>query len=89
GSEVNYNFDDDTNVGDNIFSDGGLFWYQTAAFKTFDIAKDIADELFQDGHNSFVIKAFPFNNEEIWYRIRVGVFKSLEEVKEYRSKSNK
>ena len=89
GIQITYNFEEERNLGENIFTDGELYWFQTAAFRTLETSKEIADEFVKEGHISFVIKAYPFNNEEAWFRIRIGVFKSLEETKKYKTDNKK
>jgi cell division septation protein DedD len=69
-----------------IFTDGQYFCFQVGAFRNKSVADDAAKELYESGHNAFVLEATPFDNDEIWYRIRIGYFDSLAETKSYKSK---
>jgi len=89
-SDINYKFENEKMLRDLYFTDGNLFCFQVGAFRSVEKSSGIAEKLINSGHNAFVVKANPFNNEEIWYRIRIGFFNSLAEAKKYKKEfSNK
>jgi hypothetical protein len=40
--------------------------------------------LILDGHKAFVIETYSFNNSQVWYRVRIGYFNTLEEARIYK-----
>ncbi|MGB5892679.1 MAG: SPOR domain-containing protein, partial [Ignavibacteriaceae bacterium] len=71
-------------VADMFFTDGELYCFQVSSFRDKNVADKEVKNLILDGHNAFVIEAYPFNNYQVWYRIRIGYFKTLEEAKVYK-----
>ena len=76
-----YDFKNEIALKDSYFTDGKLFCFQVAAFKSKKVAESLAKQLKVKGQKAFIVEATPFNINEIWYRIRVGYFNSLEEAK--------
>lgn len=84
-SEVEYNFQNERMLKDSYFTDGVLYCFQVGSFRTKSVAENISQNLQESGHKAFLVEAKPFNNEKIWYRIRIGYFDSLKEAKRYKS----
>lgn len=83
-----YNFEKEITLKDSYFTDGKLFCYQIAAFKSKEVAENLVKKLNQKDQKVFIIEATPFGNEEIWYRIRIGYFNTLEEAKKQKRMIN-
>lgn len=81
-----YNITVEKPLSNMIFTDGKLFCIQISSFKVKSAALERVQKLIQDGHRAFVIEASPFNNEDVWFRVRVGYFNSFEEAKDYKVK---
>jgi hypothetical protein len=81
-----YNLLNDKHISDMIFTDGNLYCFQVSSFQSKYIAENEAKKLILNGNNAFVIKAYPFNNNQVWYRVRIGYFDTLEEAKAYKRK---
>jgi hypothetical protein len=71
-------------VADMFFADGKLYCFQVSSFRDKSVADKEVKNLILDGHNAFFIEAYPFNNNQVWYRVRVGYFNTLEEAKVYK-----
>jgi hypothetical protein len=71
-------------ISDMFFTDGELYCFQVSSFRDKKFANNEANNLILDGHNAFVIEAYPYNNYQLWYRVRIGYFKTLEEAKAYK-----
>ena len=69
-----------------FFTDGKLHCFQLSLFKDKNVANKEVKNLSLDSHNAFVIEAYPFNNNLVWYRVIIGYFNSFEEVKTYKEK---
>lgn len=82
----NYNTYIERNVGQMIFTDGNLFCFQIAAFRTREKAEEEAAQLLAGGENAFVIESYMSELKATWYRVRIGFFKTISEVREYRKR---
>ena len=81
-----YDVLNERHIADMIYTDGELYCFQISSFRDKNVADKEVKNLILDGHNAFVIEAYPFNNYQVWYRIRVGYFNTLEEAKVYKEK---
>ncbi len=81
--EINeYDIENETNVYRTIYTDGKMYCIQVSSWKEeFKAVKEV-NRLKSEGHNAFYIKV-NIPDKGTWYRVRVGFFKSLEEVKDY------
>jgi len=82
----NYNTFIERQVGQMIFTDGNLFCFQIAAFRTREKAEREAARFLDAGENAFVVEAYLSELVSTWYRVRIGYFKSINEAKEYRKR---
>lgn len=80
-----YNPAVERNVGKMVFTDGYLYCYQVASFRTKVKADGVAKDLKSKGYNSFVVIADLPELDGTWFRIRVGYFNSLDEALKNRS----
>jgi hypothetical protein len=71
-------------VADMFFTDGELYCFQVSSFRDKNVADKEVKNLILDGHNAFVIEAYPFNKYQVWYRVRIGYFNTLAEAKVYK-----
>ena len=55
--------------------------------KTKKSAENYVNSLIKKGHKAFYVEAHPFNDEQIWYRVRVGYFDNLQKARSYKSKN--
>lgn len=67
----------------NIYQYGNIFAVQIGAFRSKDIADNEVKRYLGKGHNAFIEEAVL--EDGMWYRVRVGNFKTLEEAKQFRS----
>lgn len=84
--ENRYNFQNEISLKDNFFTDGKLYCFQVASFKSKTTAERYVSELIEKFKDVFILEAFPFNNDEVWYRIRVGFFNSLDSARSVKNK---
>lgn len=82
----NYNTFIERNVGQMIFTDGNLFCFQLAAFRTREKAEKEATRLLNAGENAFVVESYLPELKGAWYRVRIGFFKTINETREYRKR---
>ncbi len=83
---LEYKFKNEQMLNDLFFTDGNLFCFQIYAFKSLESALKVVKDLKKEGHKAFYVEAYPFNDDRIWYRVRIGYFKSLQEAKNYKLK---
>ncbi|NNG27652.1 MAG: SPOR domain-containing protein [Ignavibacteriaceae bacterium] len=69
-----------------IFTDGKLFCFQIAAFRSRERAEKEAARLLDTGENAFVVEAYLSELQIKWYRVRIGFFKTINEAREYRKR---
>ena len=67
-----------------FFTDGKLHCFQLSLFKDKNVADKEAKNLSLDGHNAIVIEAYPFKNNQVWYRLIIGYFNTFEEARAYK-----
>ena len=84
---INYSYNNEYNVEGTIFSDGALYCYQVSSWKNKSVAEKEVQKLIKKGFNAFIMQAKIGNDKNIWYRVRVGFFNSLEEAKDNQKKS--
>jgi outer membrane protein OmpA-like peptidoglycan-associated protein len=80
-----YNPLTERNVGKMVFTDGYLYCFQVASFRTKEKADEEASNYKAQGFNTFVVIANLPELDGTWYRVRVGYFNSLEEALKKRS----
>ncbi len=73
-------------LADRFYTDGKLYCFLLSSFRDKNFADEEAKNLILDGHNAFVIEAYPYNNYQVWYRVRIGYFNTLEDAKAYKEK---
>ena len=88
-TERSYDGLNEKQISDMFFTDGELFCFQVSSFRDKNFADKEVKNLILNGHKAFVIEAYPFNNSQVWYRVRIGYFKTLEEAKLYKVKNFK
>ncbi len=71
-----------------FFTDGKLYCFQVAAFKSLTQAKELKNKLNKSGHHSFILKTVDSNNDIVWFKVRIGYFKTLKSAKYYKKKFN-
>jgi hypothetical protein len=79
-----YNELNEKHITDMIYTDGEFYCFQVSSFRDKNVAEKEVKDLTNDGHNAFVIEAYPFNSYQVWYRVRIGYFNTLEEAKVYK-----
>lgn len=85
-NKVIYNFKNEKNVTNRIFTDGKLFVIQVSSWKHKKIAERIARKLKNKGYNAFVMEVYLPKMKSKWNRVRIGYFKSLKEAKKVQRK---
>ncbi len=65
-----------------IFTDGNLFCFQIAAFRTREKAEKEAARLLDAGENVFIVESYLPELQSTWYRVRIGFFKTINEARE-------
>lgn len=75
-----YNSTIERNTGDMIYTDGNLYCFQVSSWQTIEKAESEMKKLQSKGYNSFIVKAVLPGKDEIRYRVRIGYFKSLDEL---------
>jgi hypothetical protein len=73
-------------LADRFYTDGKLYCFLLSSFRDKNFADEEAKKLILDGHNAFVIEAYPYNNYQVWYRVRIGYFNTLEEARAYKER---
>ena len=73
-------------LADRFYTDGNLYCFLLSSFRDKNFADNEAKNLILDGHNAFVIEAYPYNNYQDWYRVRIGYFNTLEEARAYKER---
>ncbi len=82
----NYNTFIERNVGQMIFTDGNLFCFQIAAFRTREKAENEAIRFLDASENVFIVESYLSELESAWYRVRIGFFKTINEAREQRKR---
>ena len=80
-----YNPAAERNVGKMVFTDGYLYCFQVASFRTKEKAEVESESYKAQGFNTFIVIANLPELDGTWYRVRVGYFNSLEEALKKRS----
>lgn len=78
-----YDFENESNVTNVIFTDGNLFCFQVSSWRDKSVAEREAEKLKARGHNAFVVEAYIPSKRGTWYRVRIGYFNSLQETRDY------
>lgn len=78
----------DTRVGRTIYFDGNGFNVQVSSWRNRGKAEDEVKRLRGQGFNAFLVEANLPQKGGIWYRVRIGNFKSNEEAEQFLSKNN-
>jgi len=78
----------DTRVNRTIYFDGKTYNVQVSSWRNKLKAEQEVKRLRREGYDAFVLIANLPEKGGLWYRVRIGSFKSLEEAKEFSSKNN-
>ncbi|MEG8945878.1 SPOR domain-containing protein [Rosettibacter firmus] len=78
----------DTRINKNIYFDGKSYNVQVSSWRNRLKAEQEVKRLRNEGYDAFVLIANLPEKGGIWYRVRIGSFKSLDEAKEFSSKNN-
>lgn len=81
GTTSEYNTIIERNTGNMIFTDGNLYCVQVSSFRYRSEAENHAQRLGELGENAFVVEANLPELDGIWYRVRVGYYKTLSEAR--------
>jgi cell division septation protein DedD len=71
-----------------FYTDGNLFCFQVAAFKSAKQAKNLKNKLNKSGHHPFIVKVINSKTGDVWFKVRIGYFKTLQSAKKYKKKYN-
>lgn len=78
----------DTRVNRTIYFDGKTYNVQVSSWRNKLKAEQEVKRLRKEGYDAFVLIANLPEKGGIWYRVRIGSFKTLDEAKEFSSKNN-
>lgn len=78
----------DTRINKNIYFDGKSYNVQVSSWRNRLKAEQEVKRLRNEGYDAFVLIANLPEKGGIWYRVRIGSFKSLDEAKDFSSKNN-
>ncbi|MDH7605091.1 MAG: SPOR domain-containing protein, partial [Melioribacter sp.] len=78
----------DTRINRTIYFDGKTYNVQVSSWRNKLKAEQEVKRLRREGYDAFVLIANLPEKGGLWYRVRIGSFKSLEEAKEFSSKNN-
>ncbi len=67
-----------------FFTDGKLHCFQLSLFKDKNVADKEVKNLILDGHSALVVEAYPFNDNQVWYRVIIGYFDTHEKARAYK-----
>lgn len=84
--DTRYDFSDERHIGNMIFTDGKLYCFQVSSFRTRSRAETEAARLRSLGEKAFVIEAHLPQLDGIWYRVRIGYFKTLAETRQVKKR---
>jgi cell division septation protein DedD len=84
-----YNSSKERALKNAIFTDGNLYCVQVSSWKTEAYAKRELNKLLKKGFDAFIVSVKPTNKRDIWHRVRVGYFNSLEEAKKAQRETRK
>ena len=81
-NKSDYNDQIERHLGNMIFTDGNLFCLQVSSYRSRNRAETDAQRFRAMGEKVFVVEANLPNLDGIWYRVRIGYFKTLSEALE-------
>jgi len=81
-----YNVNLERHLGNMIFTDGNLYCFQVSSYRSRNRAETDAQRFRAMGENVFVVEANLPELDGIWYRVRIGYFKSLAEARQEQKK---
>ncbi len=87
-TELYRNILNDTRVNKTIYFDGKTYNVQVSSWRNKLKAEQEVKRLRREGYDAFVLIANLPEKGGLWYRVRIGSFKTLEEAKEFSSKNN-
>ncbi len=83
--KLSYNFSKEQKLPELFFTDGNLYCFQVAAFKTMNSAQGLKSKLKRAGHHPFIVKVTD-RNKINWFKVRIGYFRTLKAAKKYKNK---
>ena len=83
---VDYNLRNERHAGNMIFTDGNLYCVQVASFRMRSRAEREMQRLRNTGENAYIVEANLPQLDGIWYRVRIGYFRTLNEARQVREK---
>jgi len=84
--KTEYNVRNEQHVGNMIFTDGNLYCVQISSFRMRSRAETELQRLRAMGENAFIIEVNLPQLDGIWYRVRIGYFRTLNEARLRREK---
>jgi OOP family OmpA-OmpF porin len=81
-----YNIKSERNLGNMIFTDGNLYCFQVSSYRSRSRAESDVQKFRAMGEKAFVVEVNLPELDGIWYRVRIGYYKSLNEAIETKKK---
>ena len=82
--ENNYDDLNERHLANMIYTDGKLYCFQVASFQKIELAENLANSLILEGYEVLISEAIPFNDGNVWYRVKIGYFDSYESALSYK-----
>jgi OOP family OmpA-OmpF porin len=83
---ADYNLRNERHAGNMIFTDGNLYCVQVASFRMRSRAEREMQRLRNMSENAYIVEANLPQLDGIWYRVRIGYFRTLNEARLVREK---
>ena len=80
---VKYDEENEYNIESLIFTDGSYYCIQVSSWKSRNKAEAIFKDLVMKGHPVYIFESFNKQENETWYRVRIGYFDNLEGARKY------
>lgn len=78
-----YDFKNETKIDDNIFTDGKMFCFQVSSWNEESKAVKQTEKLLKKKHKAFIHKTNVEGEPGVWYRVRIGYYKTEKEARDY------
>jgi OmpA-OmpF porin, OOP family len=82
-NSIEYDFDIEYNIESFIFTDSQYYCIQVSSWKTREKAAREVEKLRANGHSAFFILYQSKQDNQRWFRVRIGFFDNLQGTKEY------